>query len=614
MSGGAPAPGSAPLLRVQGLAVEFVGEGTGARRVVDGFGIEVAAGEIVGLMGQPGCGKSTAALAMLGLVRGGGRIAGGTVEFAGVARAAGDEAAMQALRGRGIGFVTQSARAALHPLLDVGTQIANVVMAHEGLPRREALARAAELLRLVGIHEPERRLRAYVHELSTGMAQRVVIAMALSARPKLLIADEPTSGLDVTIQAQVLDGLWEAARRTGSAVLLVTQNLGIVANYCDRVAIMHEGRVVEDRRVPEFFRAPEHDYSRRILALQRAGEEVEGDAAMRAARASDVADAAPLLRVTGLRKTFGAPRAKHRVVAIDGVDLELRRGECLGLVGESGSGKTTVGRCVLRLEQPDAGEIGFDGQALHALDATALRRLRARMQIIFQDPLESMDPRWTVEEVVREPLDHATTLAEDEKARRIAALLEATGVPRDRSGARPRELSAGLQQRVGIARAMATQPDFVVLDEPTSALTPETTVEVLRLLRRLQLEHQPGFLYISHDLTTVRFLCHRVAVLYLGQVVETGTKEQVFGAPAHPYTQALIDAHLFPDLDHRRVDRPKAAALAGEIPGAAERGAGCYLVGRCPLEQPRCRTEPQALRTLADGRQVRCWRVSPSPG
>ncbi len=596
---------SGPLLRVDGLAVEF------ERRVVDGFGIEVAAGEIVGLMGQPGCGKSTAALAIMGLVRGGGRIAGGTVAFDGAARMAADDAAMRGLRGRGIGFVTQSARAALHPLLDVGTQIANVVMAHEGGSRREALARAAELLRLVGIHEPERRLRAYVHELSTGMAQRVVIAMALSARPKLLIADEPTSGLDVTIQAQVLDGLWEAARRTGSAVLLVTQNLGIVANYCDRVAIMHDGRVVEDRPVPEFFGAPQHEYSRRILALQRASEEVGGDAAMRAARAGDVdaAGSAPLLRVTGLRKTFGAPRAKHRVVAIDGVDLELRRGECLGLVGESGSGKTTIGRCVLRLEPADEGSIEFDGQPLHALDGDALRRLRARMQIIFQDPLESMDPRWTVEEVIGEPLEHAAALPAEEKPRRIAALLEATGIPPEKATARPRELSAGLQQRVGIARAMATRPDFVVLDEPTSALTPETTVEVLRLLRRLQLEQQPGFLYISHDLTTVRFLCHRVAVLYLGQVVETGTKEQVFGAPAHPYTRALIDAHLFPDLDHRRVDRPKAAALAGEIPGAAERGGGCYLAGRCPLEEARCRSEPQVLRELADGRQVRCWRV-----
>ncbi len=602
MSGNA-ADTQACLLEAQGVSVAYAGI-----PAVSDFSLRVGAGEFIGLMGQPGCGKSTAVLALLGLTRSTARITGGRVLFQGTDLLQLSAAQLSGIRGARIGLVTQSPRAALHPMLTVGAQLSKVYRAHASVSARAARAHALEMLRLVGIHEPERRLGAYAHELSTGMAQRVVIAMALVSQPDLLVADEPTSGLDVTIQAQVLDRLWDAAGQLGSAVLLVTQDLGIVANYCNRVAIMHGGTIVEDRLVREFFEQPRHEYSRSILNLQ-ATDAGNHDAPRQGKEQRRALDRAALLQVRGLRKEFPVPGHRQPIAAVDDVDFDLLPGECVGLVGESGSGKTTIGRCVLRLEEPTAGEIHFSGQPVHALASATLRPLRERMQIAFQDPLDSMDPRWTLEQVVRQPLDLLTPLSEMQKEQRIVEMMQATGLSPALRKQLPRGLSAGVQQRIAVARAMMTRPDFVVLDEPTSALTPETTVELLDLLKRLQRQFGPAYLFISHDLTTIRHVCDRVIVLYLGQVVEEGTTAQIFDTPRHPYTQALIAAHLAPTPGDRRVDRAERPSLKGEIAATQKEGGGCYLAPRCPAVEPRCRLERQALLPSDDGRQLRCWRA-----
>lgn len=592
------------LIAVEGLRVAFPlpdGSRLVAARDVS---LSIKPGEFVGLMGEPGCGKSTVAIAMMGLVRSPGVIEAGRVVYAGRDLLAMKEPERETLRGRDIGLIVQNPRTSLHPLINVGTQIANVYRVHAACSRKVAWSRALEMLEMVGINDPARRAKSFPHELSTGMTQRVLIAMALSSSPKLLIADEPTSGLDVTIQTAFLDQMWTATQATGSAVLLVTQNLGIVANYCDRVLIMKDGGIVERAPVRQFFAAPEHPYSRRVLALQR-----EDGGGSRAARSAEIADAPPLISVEGLTKNFGL-RNGGVVHAVDGVDFGLRPGECLGLVGESGSGKTTTGRCLLRLEVPTAGATRFRGTDLAQLSEAEFRAYRAKLQIVFQDPLDSMNPRWTVGEIIGEMLKlHGTGDAAAREAR-IEELLVLVGLTPAAAALRPAAMSAGRQQRVAIARAIATGPDFIVLDEPTSALTPETTAEIITLLMDLSRRLGLAYLFISHDLTTVKYICHRLAVMYLGQIVEIGTKEQVFGAPAHPYTQALIGAHLFPDLSTRRVDAPPRPMLQGEIPSPINLPPGCYLAGRCPQRVERCDTMKQVLTELPDGRAVRCWRVA----
>lgn len=573
---------------------------------VKDFSLSIKEGEFVGIMGEPGCGKSIAAMAMLGLVRPPGKIPKGSVEFLGQNLLTMGDEELRAIRGKDIGMIVQNPRYSLHPMIRVGTQISNVYRAHNAVSKAEAWQHAIEMLRMVGINDPDRRVKAYAHELSSGMAQRVLIAIALSSKPKLLIADEPTSGLDVTIQAQFLDQMWENVQQTRSAVLLVTQDLGIVANYCDRVMIMHEGSVVEEAGVHEFFASPQHAYSKSILSLQREAQEAGTDIA------NVDRSGPPLLRVNNLTKHFPIRNSKSKVHAADAVDFEVSPGECLGLVGESGSGKTTVGRCLLRLEEPTAGEINLRGTDLASVSLNDFRPYRAKLQIVFQDPLDSLDPRWTVHQVLREPLDLHAEMTKPQKNARIAELLGLVGLEPNIIQALPRELSAGRQQRVSIARALASNPDFIVLDEPTSALTPETTAEIIRLLIDLSNKLGIAYLFISHDLTTVKYICHRVVVMYLGQVVELGTKDQVFNTPRHPYSKALLASHLFPDVKDRRVDREVRETLEGEIPSPITENLpkGCYLYGRCPSQVEKCRDMPQELVKLDDDRVVRCWRVS----
>ncbi|MEJ0070071.1 MAG: ABC transporter ATP-binding protein [Pseudomonadota bacterium] len=590
------------IVAAEGLSVAYRGDAADVMALRD-VDLAIHEGEIVGLIGDAGCGKSTAALALLGLVRPPGQVVAGRVTFRGQDLLALDPEALRAIRGRDIGLIVQNPRASLSPLHMVGRQIGTVYRAHNPASAAAAEAHAIDMLRRVGINDPERRIFAFPHEISGGMAQRVLIAMALSSRPQLLIADEPTSGLDVTIQAQFLDQMWRTGRDTGSAVLLVTQDLGIVANYCDRVVVMQDGMIVDQAPVAEFFRAPRHPYSRAILALQR-------DDAANEVVPAEAAPSVPLIEVRHLAKRFPLRGSTAQIQAVDDVSFTIAAGETLGLVGESGSGKTTVGRCLLRLTEPDAGDIAYRGQPFARMGADAVRRLRAKLQIVFQDPFDSLNPRWTVGEVLDEPLRLHSGLPAVGRAARRRELLALVGLDPALATRRPRVLSAGAQQRVAIARAIASEPELIVLDEPTSALAPAARASFIALLKDLQTRLGLSYLFISHDLTTVRYLSHRVAVMYLSQIVEIGTREQIFGAPRHPYSRALLSAHLSPDPTDRRVDRPPSASLQGEIPSPINLPLGCYLYGRCPDQLAACATLPQALLPLDDGRQVRCWRVT----
>ncbi len=595
--------GRSPVIEARNLAVRYV-TATGVVTPVRDLTLTVHEREVVGLVGDAGSGKSTAALALMGVVRPPGQIASGSVMFGGRDLLGLDEDALRAIRGNEIGIIVQNPRSSLNPMLRIGRQIANVYGAHNQATSREGWDKAVDMLRMVGINDPERRVGAYAHELSGGMAQRALIAMALSSSPRLLIADEPTSGLDVTIQAQFLDEMWQTVQATGSAILLISQDLGVIANYCDRVVVLHDGAIVEDRPVGEFFADPQHPYSRSILALQKAASEADA-----VAKRSD-GEREKLIEIRDLAKNFPIRGSKKVVQAVENLSMTIGRGETVGLVGESGSGKTTVGRCLLRLEEPTAGQIEYGGTDISAIARSGMKRFRSKLQIVFQDPYDSLNPRWSVGQVLREPLNLHTSLSTAEKTARIGELLELVGLSPDIVSAKPRDLGASTLQRVNIARAIATDPEFIVLDEPTSVLAPAAIDGLVTLLRALQAELGLSYLFISHDLTTVKYLCDRVAVMYLGQVVETGTVDQVFNAPLHPYSRSLLDSHLFPDPTDRRVDRPDREQLEGEIPSPVDLPKGCYLAGRCPHALERCRAEPQMLHDMGDQRTARCWRVA----
>ena len=591
--------GVEPLLRVRDLKVGYEVPGDPVVPV-EGVSFDLYPSEVVGLVGDAGSGKSTTALALMGMARAPGRILGGEVRFEGRDLLTLPDHEIRAIRGRDIGIIVQNPRAALNPMLRVGRQIGFAYRAHNDVSADAARQQAVEMLRLVGINDPERRVEAYAHELSGGMAQRALIAMALSSAPRLLIADEPTSGLDVTIQAQFLDEMWQTVQKTGSAMLMVTQELGVIANYCDRVLVLHEGRIVEDAPVRRFFAEPDHPYSREVLRFYH--ERAAGYPAQ-------VSGGAGFLRTEGLTKHFPLRGSDKVVQAVDGVTLAVARGEAVGLVGESGSGKTTVGRCLMRLEHPTAGTVHLDGHDITRLGAAELRRMRARMQIVFQDPFDSVNPRWTVADILVEPLRVHDDGSKAERRDRAIAALKQVDLDPSLMRAKPRDLGASTLQRINIARALICNPDFVVLDEPTSVLAPRARNSLIALLARLQKELSISYLFISHDLTTVRYLCQRVAVMYLGQIVEEGTVEQVFTDPLHPYSRALLSAHLMPDPTRRRVDNPVPSALAGEIPSPIDVPKGCYLASRCPHVTEVCRANPQMLTDLGQGRAVRCERV-----
>ncbi|MFF1790393.1 ABC transporter ATP-binding protein [Kitasatospora sp. NPDC058243] len=562
-----------PLVDVRDLVVDFP-VGDGHVRAVDGVGFTLEAGQALGIVGESGSGKSTVAYGLLGLHRGTGARVGGSVRVAGVdaVTAEGDE--LRRLRGGLAAMVFQDPLSALDPYYAVGDQIAEVVRVHRAVSRRAARARAVEVLGRVGIPDPARRSRSRPHEFSGGMRQRVLIAMALACEPRLLVADEPTTALDVTVQAQILDLLHELRAETGAGLVLVTHDLGVVAGSVDRVLVMKDGRAVEHGPVTEVLGAPREPYTRALLSAvprvdapgaptgpARPAGPAGGTAANGAAERTD---GDVLLEATDLRREFatrgGLTRRAAPVAAVDGVSLTVRAGETLGIVGESGSGKTTLGRMLVRLLEPTGGRLHYRGRDIGALGEKELRPLRRELQMVFQDPVSSLNPRRSIGESIADPLRIAGESDERRIRARVGELLERVGLDASWYHRYPHEFSGGQRQRVGIARALAPQPRLIVCDEPVSALDVTTQAQVVALLGELQRDLGLALVFIAHDLAVVRKVSDRVAVMRAGRIVEHGDADAVYDSPQHAYTKGLLAA--VPVLDPVEATARRTARLA----------------------------------------------------
>ncbi|MFC0409793.1 ABC transporter ATP-binding protein [Roseomonas elaeocarpi] len=566
-----PTPDSAPLLDISGLTVRF-----GDFTAVNGLSLTVRAGETVALVGESGSGKSVTSLAVTRLLdHAGGKITAGRIGFrdrAGKLRDLAAEApdAMRRLRGPEIAMIFQEPMTSLNPVLRVGDQIAEAVELHQGLDHAAARAEAKRLLEKVRIPEAARQLDRYPFQMSGGMRQRVMIALALSCRPRLLIADEPTTALDVTVQAQVLRLIRSLQQETELGMIFITHDMGVVAEIADRVVVMRRGEAVEEGDVHRIFAAPEHPYTQRLLAAvptlgsladQPLPVPFPTPGAPPPAPQDTVArQAAPILSVRDLTTRFDVKRGLFnrvvgRIHAAEHVSFDLRAGETLAVVGESGCGKSTTGRSIIRLEQPRGGQIRFDGVDMTTLDNAREARLRRGVQFVFQDPFASLDPRLTVGFSVAEPIHTHKLLRGRAVEDRVAELLTQVGLGPEHARRYPHEMSGGQRQRVAIARALASQPQVIIADEAVAALDVSIRAQVVNLLMRLQREMGLAYLFISHDMAVVERVSHRVAVMYLGQIVEIGPRQAVMTNPQHAYTRRLLAAVPVPDPSRRGHDR-----------------------------------------------------------
>ncbi|GAB3739875.1 dipeptide ABC transporter ATP-binding protein [Microlunatus parietis] len=529
-------------LEVTGLTVI-----TGGTRLLRDVSFTVAAGERVGLIGESGSGKSLTAMSIMNLLPDGLR-AEGSIRLAGVGPdlIGLPERRAAAIRGQETSIVFQEPMTALNPLMRIGDQVAEVMILHRTVPSRAAAKPATlELLDQVRLPDPERIARSYPHQLSGGMRQRVVLAMALANRPQLVICDEPTSALDVTVQAAMLKLITSLQAERGNALLFITHDLAVVSQLCERVLVLHDGEIVEAGRTIDVFSAPEHPYTQRLLAASAPTfpELVEGQTGLGPSTGSGNEDAV-IIEAVGVSRTFRRPRqslfrAGEPVHALRGVDLTVRAGDRLGIVGESGSGKSTLLRLLAALDRPTTGSITFDGTEIAGRPASALRFLRRDLQIVFQDPQASLDPRMRVRDIIGEPM---VSLGIPGIDARVAELLDAVGLPQAAAHRFPHQFSGGQRQRISIARALSPRPRVLVADEPVSALDVSVRAQILALLTDLVRDYQLTLIFVSHDLSVVRQLCDRVAVLHDGAIVEQGDTAEVYENPRHPYTERLLAA------------------------------------------------------------------------
>ena len=659
------------LLTVTNLQVEL-GAPTRPVRPVDGVSFTLPAGQTLALVGESGCGKSMTALACMRLLPAGGRIAAGTVHLGGTALHALPETRMRDIRGNHLAMIFQEPATSLNPVMTVGDQIGEVLVRHRGLHGQPAWGEAERLLAAVGIPDPRRRLAEYPFQLSGGMKQRVMIAIALAGDPQVLIADEPTTALDVTIQAQVLDLLAELQARRGMGMLLITHDLGVVARMAHQVGVMYAGELVETGAREAFFAEPLHPYSRKLFAalptaaqrgraletlsgqVPRLGEKRAGcrfaercpqvhDRCRSTVPAMHAVGAARQVRchlydpATGRQEWAATPppaaiapaatpaggkaldvdalqvhfpvrkglfrRVVGHVKAVDGVSLQVPAGQTLALVGESGCGKTTAGKALLQLVPATGGRASYGGQALLGLSPREWQPLRRELQMIFQDPFSSLNPRMRIGEILEEGM-LALGVEPDPRARaaRIDALLSRVGLSPEMRGRFPHEFSGGQRQRIAIARALAVSPSLIVCDEPTSALDVSVQAQILNLLRELQAEYGLSYLFITHNLAVVDYLAHHVAVMYLGRIVERGRAEEILTDPRHPYTRMLLAA--VPRLD--AAGATGGTAAAGDMPSPLDPPSGCHFHPRCSEATERCRTDYPEDRALSETRMVRC--------
>ncbi len=649
-----------PLLQVDKLVT-----GIGAARVVDGVSFHVEAGETYALLGESGCGKSMTALSLMRLLPDGGRIVSGAVRLGGTDVLALPERDMRRVRGGQMAMVFQEPMLALNPVIKVGDQIGEALSLHQGLGGQAARNAARALLDSVGVPDAARRLDTYPFELSGGLRQRMMIAMALAGEPDLLIADEPTTALDVTIQAQVLDVLRNLRTERRMGMLLITHDLGVVAENADRVGVMYGGELLEEGTRDAFFAAPQHPYSRMLFeALPRPGDagrlttiagqvprldsplhgcrfaprcpfaiarcreespgwqELDGQRVRchlvgelptrsirePAAHAVSEHTPQPLLQVAGLKVHFPIrrgfiQRTVGHVHAVDDVELAIQAGRTLALVGESGCGKTTVGKALLRLIEPTAGTIKLGGETITAKNVPTLRR---QAQMVFQDPFSSLNPRMRVADILLEGMDALGVGAARERRDAVARLLHQVGLPDDAGGRYPHAFSGGQRQRIAIARALAVSPRLVICDEPTSALDVSVQAQILNLLKDLQTDLGLAYLFITHNLAVVDYLAHDVAVMYLGRIVEHGAAADVLRAPRHPYTQALVSA--VPRIEPH--SGQGVIRLAGDQPSPLNPPVGCHFHPRCPHASEVCRETYPERTDLGGGHWVRCHWVA----
>jgi len=663
----------APLLQIEDLHTE-IRLRSATVYALDGVNLTVEAGECLGIVGESGSGKTMTALSILQLLPPGGHITGGRVLLDGKAISTLDDEGMRHVRGNEIGMIFQDPMTSLNPTMTIGDQIAETVRLHRGADRQTALARAVEVLGLVGMPRPIERVKAYPHQLSGGMRQRVMIAMALACEPKLLIADEPTTALDVTIQKQILELIDELRRRLGMAVILVTHDLGVIAGRADRAVVMYAGRVMEETSTLQLFANPRHPYTEALFeALPEKVADVSGrlynipgqppdltrppagckfaprcryaqdkcrqsepplegggsdhryrcffpvgsakddtdTAALAAAeRTPDrairaAADGKPLLAIERLVKNFAVTsgallqRSIGQVSAVADVSFSIPAGQTFGMVGESGCGKTTVGRLIAGLERADSGAIVLGGSDLAKLGTRDRRRHSSKVQLMFQDSYASMDPRMRVGPILREPLAIQHVGGRREQQAKIDAMLDEVGLPRAAVERYPHEFSGGQRQRLGLARALILSPELLVADEPVSALDVSIQAQILNLMLDLQRDLGLTYLFISHDLSVVRYMSDTIGVMYLGKLVEVGPADDVYYRPVHPYTKGLIDA--IPVADPRAERATRQRGVAGELPSNIHPPSGCRFRTRCPLAEDLCAQEEPPLRPFTAG-------------